>query len=243
MLRGADGELAPRSPGRRRRRSSPRSSRAAGSRRPGSWAARPGPTPRGLIDQWLGRGRRGAGRHLRALRPRGAARGGRGRSSASTRAPVFDLAGADFVIDFGSDFLEGWLSPVEHARQLAEARDILRNRGRRRARLVYVGPRLSLTAGNADEWLPAKPGSEGILALGIAREVARRARGGLPIRRRLRRPARRLRRRHRRGRDGHRRRRDPPHRPGRRGRRGAGRAAARRRPRRAAARRRRTRPC
>ena len=26
-----------------------------------------------------------------------------------------------------------------------------------------------MTAGNADEWLPAKPGSEGILALGIAR--------------------------------------------------------------------------
>ena len=32
-----------------------------------------------------------------------------------------------------------------------------------------MGPRLSLTAGNADEWLPANPGSEGILALGIAR--------------------------------------------------------------------------
>jgi molybdopterin-containing oxidoreductase family iron-sulfur binding subunit len=81
--------------------------------------------------------------------------------------PIFDLDGADFVIDFGADSLETWLSPVEHARQIEAARDVTgEGKG---ARLIYVGPRLSLTAGNADEWLPAKPGSEGILALGIAR--------------------------------------------------------------------------
>ena len=82
--------------------------------------------------------------------------------------PIFDLEGADYVIDFGAESLESWLSPVEHARQLSAARDVSEQTGRD-ARLVYVGPRLSLTAGNADEWLPAKPGSEGILALGIAR--------------------------------------------------------------------------
>jgi len=82
--------------------------------------------------------------------------------------PRFDLEGADYVIDFGAESLESWLSPVEHARQISAARDVGESAGRA-ARLVYVGPRLSLTAGNADEWLPAKPGSEGILALGIAR--------------------------------------------------------------------------
>ena len=82
--------------------------------------------------------------------------------------PIFDLEGADFVIDFGADPLESWLSPVEHARQIESAREVTAQAGRD-ARLVYVGPRLSLTAGNADEWLPAKPGTEGILALGIAR--------------------------------------------------------------------------
>ena len=95
--------------------------------------------------------------------------------------PVFDLSGADFVIDFGAESMESWLSPVEHARQIEEARQVSKsaNHG---ARLIYVGPRLSTTAGNADEWLPAKPGSEGILALAIARVAFDRARSrGRPV--------------------------------------------------------------
>jgi molybdopterin-containing oxidoreductase family iron-sulfur binding subunit len=95
--------------------------------------------------------------------------------------PIFDLEGADYVIDFGADSLETWLSPVQHARQIEAAREVTTEEGRA-ARLVYVGPRLSLTAGNADEWLPAKAGSEGVLALGIARvafEAARAA--GRPV--------------------------------------------------------------
>ncbi len=82
--------------------------------------------------------------------------------------PRFDLDGADYVVDFGADSLESWISPTEHARQLADARDV-HDHPDGGARLVYVGPRLSMTAGNADEWLPAKVGTEGILALGIAR--------------------------------------------------------------------------
>ena len=83
--------------------------------------------------------------------------------------------GPDLSIDFGADCMESWLSPTEHARQIMQARDVAEhpNGG---ARLVYVGPRLSMTAGSADEWLPAKPGSEGILALAIARVAFDRAR-------------------------------------------------------------------
>jgi anaerobic selenocysteine-containing dehydrogenase len=91
--------------------------------------------------------------------------------------PIFDLEGADFVIDFGADSLESWLSPVQHARQIEAAREVTSPEGQG-ARLIYVGPRLSLTAGNADEWLPAMPGSEGILALGIARAAFEAVRGG-----------------------------------------------------------------
>jgi molybdopterin-containing oxidoreductase family iron-sulfur binding subunit len=82
--------------------------------------------------------------------------------------PVFDLSQADLIVDFGSDFLESGLSPTEHARQLAEARDVQAHPDGG-ARLVSVGPRLSMTVSNADEWLPARPGSEGILALAVAR--------------------------------------------------------------------------
>jgi molybdopterin-containing oxidoreductase family iron-sulfur binding subunit len=85
--------------------------------------------------------------------------------------PVFDISQADLVLDFGSELLEAGLSPVEHQRQWAEARDVERHPDGG-ARLVYVGPRLSLTASSADEWLPARPGSEGILALALARVAA-----------------------------------------------------------------------
>ena len=84
--------------------------------------------------------------------------------------PVFDLSGADLVVDFGSDFLETGPSPTEHTRQLREARDVS-DPAKHAARLVYVGPRLTLTGSNADEWLPARPGTEGILALALARSV------------------------------------------------------------------------
>jgi molybdopterin-containing oxidoreductase family iron-sulfur binding subunit len=87
--------------------------------------------------------------------------------------PRFDLGQADMIMDFGSDFLESWTSPVEHGRQFAEARNVDQQGGG--ARLVYVGPRLTMTAGNSDEWVPAKPGTEGVLALGIARAALDRA--------------------------------------------------------------------
>jgi molybdopterin-containing oxidoreductase family iron-sulfur binding subunit len=77
--------------------------------------------------------------------------------------PVLDLSDSDLVIDFGGEFLESGPSPTENARQWAEAKET------RQARLVYVGPRLSLTGSTADEWLPARPGTEGILALALAR--------------------------------------------------------------------------
>jgi len=82
--------------------------------------------------------------------------------------PLFDLSKADLVISFGGDVLETGSAPAEHARQLAEARDVAaKEHGG--ARFVYVGPRLSMTAGNADEWIVAKPGTEGILALALAK--------------------------------------------------------------------------
>ena len=84
--------------------------------------------------------------------------------------PVFDLSGADLVLDFGGDLLGAGLSPTEHARQLAEARDVAAHPDGG-ARLVAIAPRMTLTAANSDEWIAARPGTEGILALAIARVV------------------------------------------------------------------------
>ncbi len=89
--------------------------------------------------------------------------------------PIFDLSGADLVLDFGAEALESGPSPVEHQRQWAEARDIDAHAHDGGARLVYVGSRLSLTASSADQWLAAKPGSEGVLALALARAAVQAA--------------------------------------------------------------------
>lgn len=126
-----------------------------------------GPTVGAVIDQWLGAVGAGGRVVYEPFAPE-ALVGATRTLFGITSEPVFDLAGADLVIDFGSDFLETGLSPVEHARQLAAARDA-GDEGRRTTRVVYVGPRLSMTGSNADEWLAAKPGSEGLLALALAR--------------------------------------------------------------------------
>jgi anaerobic selenocysteine-containing dehydrogenase/Fe-S-cluster-containing dehydrogenase component len=133
-----------------------------------------GPTLSALIDQWVeavGGGRRVV---YEPFAYEALAEASRAVFGVAGR-PVFDLSGADFVIDFGADAMESWLSPTEHARQIEQARDVTEHPDGG-ARLVYVGPRLSGTAGNSDEWIPAKPGTEGILALAIARAAFDRAR-------------------------------------------------------------------
>ena len=40
-----------------------------------------------------------------------------------------------------------------------------------RGAFVQVESRMSLTGANADEWVPVKPGTEGVLALGLAHGI------------------------------------------------------------------------
>jgi anaerobic selenocysteine-containing dehydrogenase len=78
--------------------------------------------------------------------------------------PTFDLANARYVVNFGSDLLGTWNSPVAHARAYGDMRQ-----GRKgvRGTFVQVESRMSQTGANADEWVPVRPGTEGVLALGI----------------------------------------------------------------------------
>jgi anaerobic selenocysteine-containing dehydrogenase len=78
--------------------------------------------------------------------------------------PQYDLAGSDFVLSFGTPFLEQWLSPVSYGIAYGEMRQ---GRPTTRGRLVQVEPRLSLTAANADRWVPIRPGTEGLAALAV----------------------------------------------------------------------------
>lgn len=91
----------------------------------------------------------------------------------ASAVPVFDVSDADVIIDFGADFLDTGLSPTEHAGQFAKNRDIA-DHSDGGARLIVVGARQNLTASNADQWIAAAPGSEGLLALALAKAVADR---------------------------------------------------------------------
>jgi anaerobic selenocysteine-containing dehydrogenase len=81
-----------------------------------------------------------------------------------------DLAHANLVVSFGSNFLEEGHSPVYYTKLFSRLRDGL-DRGR--ARFIQIEPRMSLTAANADQWVPIQPGTYGALALGIAHVLIR----------------------------------------------------------------------
>lgn len=83
--------------------------------------------------------------------------------------PDFDLAQANYVLSFGADFLSTWGATTRMAAAYGEFRQ---GAGREsRGTLVQVDPRFSMTAANADRWLPIKPGTEGYLALSIAQVI------------------------------------------------------------------------
>ncbi len=82
--------------------------------------------------------------------------------------PYYDVAETRYLLSFGADFLESHLSPVHYGHAFGRMRQ---GRDTVRGHFTYVGGRLSLTAASADRWIPARPGTEGTLALGIARLI------------------------------------------------------------------------
>ena len=76
--------------------------------------------------------------------------------------PAYDMARADYVLCVGAPFLDRWRSPVHFGAVWAELT------ADRRGKLVQVEARHSLTAANADDWLPVRPGTEGVFARGLA---------------------------------------------------------------------------
>jgi anaerobic selenocysteine-containing dehydrogenase len=96
----------------------------------------------------------------------------------SDSLPDLDLQNAHYVLSFGADFLNTWLSPVHYSveygifRQGSYGVDSFQPRqGRPRGHLVQIEPRFSATAANADEWVPITPGREGLLALSLAQVI------------------------------------------------------------------------
>ena len=83
---------------------------------------------------------------------------------------AYDLDRARYVLAFGVGLLESWISPVWAGRAFGGWRA---GGDRLRGTLVVVDSRRSLTAAAADRWVPIRPGTDGVLALGIANVLLR----------------------------------------------------------------------
>ncbi len=84
--------------------------------------------------------------------------------------PRYRLDQSDFILSFGADFLESWISNVEFAWQFSEMHHQPPDYG---GEMVYIGPRLSMTAANADHFLQIPAGQEYNAATAILGEVTR----------------------------------------------------------------------
>jgi len=80
----------------------------------------------------------------------------------------FDVDYTDFLLSFGSGILEGWGSPV----RMFSANSKWKKSG---GKVVQIDSRLSNTAAKADHWIPIYPGTEVVLALGIAHVIIKDA--------------------------------------------------------------------
>jgi anaerobic selenocysteine-containing dehydrogenase len=85
-----------------------------------------------------------------------------------SRLPAVDFANANYLLSFNANLFETFLSPVRNIYSYGHMRQ---GRPGLRGHFVQAEPRLSQTAACADEWLPIKPGTEGLLALAIAHVI------------------------------------------------------------------------
>ncbi|MDY6932860.1 MAG: molybdopterin-dependent oxidoreductase [Spirochaetota bacterium] len=76
----------------------------------------------------------------------------------------YDFENADYIISFGARILEGWGDTARIHKAFA-------NWKRRRVKFVHIDTLCTRTASIADNWIPIRPGTEGVLALGIAHHL------------------------------------------------------------------------
>lgn len=78
--------------------------------------------------------------------------------------PTYRIDQADFLISFNAGFLETWLSNVEYARRFRLFHEPKKDG---KNFFVFVGPRQSMTAANADLQIRTAPGDEYLVAIGL----------------------------------------------------------------------------
>jgi len=73
----------------------------------------------------------------------------------------YDFANTDYVLSFGAKLVEGWNSSVDMQK-------VFTNWKAKGTKIVQADTVCTMTASLANEWVPVKPGTEAVLAFGIA---------------------------------------------------------------------------
>ncbi|MBP7737330.1 MAG: molybdopterin-dependent oxidoreductase [Spirochaetes bacterium] len=81
----------------------------------------------------------------------------------------YDFSNADYILSFGARLFEGWGTACVMNKALVD----MKQKG---AKLVQADAVCTRTASLADQWLPVKPGTELILAMGIANCLKKKGR-------------------------------------------------------------------
>lgn len=93
----------------------------------------------------------------------------------SAQLPVYDVANASTIFSFGANLLETWDSPVAYGHAFGQFRQ---GQTGGRGFFAQFEPRLSATATLADEWVPIRPGAEGLVALAMGRIIVEQGLAG-----------------------------------------------------------------
>ena len=88
-----------------------------------------------------------------------------------------NLKDADYVVNFGSDFLGTGHSTVNNNWGYGEFRQ---GRGRKRGVMVSFSSRMNMSVAASDRWIPVSPGWEGSVALGVGNLIAQSGKKGWP---------------------------------------------------------------
>jgi thiosulfate reductase/polysulfide reductase chain A len=82
--------------------------------------------------------------------------------------PSFDLLNANYVIMAGANRFEAFITP--------DTMDLIESTMHRKARLVCLDPRFTVTAAKADTWFPIKPGTDMAFILAMINVIVREGR-------------------------------------------------------------------
>jgi anaerobic selenocysteine-containing dehydrogenase/Fe-S-cluster-containing dehydrogenase component len=90
----------------------------------------------------------------------------------SDELPHFALEKAEILINFGADFLETWINPI----QMTAAYSAMHSpKNGIKGEFIHIAPHMSLTGSNADEWISCPTGTEAHIALAICDTLLRQS--------------------------------------------------------------------